>query len=255
MTPGYRWGVLLALLFLFSMNEATAQTATPSPASVLRAQVRRLSPLQLDEVLWLARCIYSESDRAHEQRLVAWVVRNRVETAYRGESYREVVLEPRQFSAFNEPSTRRNHILSLNQHSLSASWRQALGIALDVYRAPASKRPFPITTRHFYSPVSMDGGRTPHWAENAPSLSSARLGIDPQRFRFFDNVDEGDASPALASNRTEAASSEANPSADKSIANRVSKRRSSILNRLRTRTFSGRVKRPVRPVRDRRSKK
>ena len=159
----YRWLPILVLLVLVLGQHAAAQRPDPPTATALRTQLGRFSPIQQDEVLWLARCIYSESDRAHEQRLVAWVVRNRVETKYRGETYRKVILEPRQFSAFNTPSIHRNHLLSLNQYSLSKAWRQALEVALNVYQAPASNRPFDVTTRHFYSPISMDGGRTPHW--------------------------------------------------------------------------------------------
>lgn len=238
MLQSYRWLPIFAVLVLLGSAEAVAQEADPPPASVLRTRLGQLSPMQQDEVLWLARCVYSESDRAHEQRLVAWVVRNRTETGYRGTTYREVVLEPRQFSAFNEPSVRRNHILGLNPYSLSRTWRHALAIALDVYQAPASQRPFSITTRHFYSPVSMKGGRTPHWAHNAESLSSARLGVDPYRFRFFADIDEDGETPVQTVS-TAAASA---PAPERTLTG-TKKRRS----RLVSRGFSGRVKRPVRP--------
>ena len=165
----------------------------PSDSLLGRADSRleSLSPYQLDEVVWLARCIYSESDRPHEQELVAWVVRNRVETQYRGTTYREVVLEDRQFSAFNTPTKRREHILSLNAGTPSRAWQRALGIAARVYKSDANERPFAQTVRHFYSPVSMKGRSKPHWAESGEQLSSNSLGVDPHRFRFFSNVDEG----------------------------------------------------------------
>ncbi len=152
-------------------------------------RLERLSPIEVDEVIWLARCMYSESDRPHEQELVAWVVRNRVETEYRGRSYREVILEAKQFSAFNEPSKRRDHILSLSQETPLRSWQRTLEIALDVYRAPAAERPFAQTVRHFYSPISMTSGRKPYWADGGKALSSSRLGVDRRRFIFFDDVD------------------------------------------------------------------
>lgn len=180
--------VLLAFLLLAATGGATAARAA-DPAG-LDARLARLTPLQQDEVVWLARCIYSESDRADEQRLVAWVVRNRVETRYRGYTYREVILEAQQFSAFNTPTPRRERILDLDADSPAAPWRQALGIALDVYEADASKRPFAVTTRHFYSPVSMTGRDRPLWAEGRTPLSSERLGVDPDRFLFFDGIDE-----------------------------------------------------------------
>src|SRR5690554_7236907 len=117
--------LLLLLLPLFA--------AAPPADSSHAASGERLSAsaFEEDEMLWLARCIYSESDRPHEQELVAWVVRNRVETGYRGRTYREVVLEDRQFSAFNDPTPRRARILALDASSRSAPWRTALAIALD----------------------------------------------------------------------------------------------------------------------------
>ena len=163
--------------------------AVPSLAGSLRA----LAPpagqtLPIDsETLWLARCIYSESDQPHEQELVAWVVRNRVATAYRGErSYEGVVLDPRQFSAFNADSPRRTHYLGLQPDDRAPGWRRALLIAAYVRRAPWSRRPFPVTVRHFYSEVSMVGRRHPTWAAGeTPILANRPYAVDPARFRFF----------------------------------------------------------------------
>lgn len=152
--------------------------------------LRQLPPFEADEVLWLARCLLSEADRAEEQRLVAWVVRNRVETRYRGSTYREVILEPYQFSAFNTPSPRRDEILRLTPYSTSAwGWQTAVEIALEVYQAPETARPFPVTVRHFYSPISMPEHRAPQWAQGRTPLSLP--GIDSFRFQFFDDIDEG----------------------------------------------------------------
>ena len=156
----------------------------------LKERLRRLSPLEQDEVLWLARCVYSESNLKHEQEVVAWVVRNRVDTGYRGTSYREVVLEPLQFSVFNTASPRRTHILSLNAKSTSTAWLQALEVSLDVYHADPLNRPISQETRHFYSPVSMVGGKTPPWAKKASALDMDDLDIDPNRFLFYEEIDE-----------------------------------------------------------------
>ncbi|WP_457653458.1 cell wall hydrolase [Rhodocaloribacter sp.] len=205
------------------------------PPDDVTERLRRLTPIEMDEVLWLARCIYSESDRPEEQRLVAWVVRNRKETAYRGDTYREVVLEDRQFSAFNEPSARRAYILGLNQNSDAPGWRKALGIALDVFQANPKDRPFPVTVRHFYSPVSMKGRTAPPWARFAAPLDPAPPGIDPNRFLFFDGVDEAlDPEGETVTERIER--------------RHVSRRAKvgSLRERMRSR-LSGRVRRPVRP--------
>ncbi len=225
-------GLAICCLVLLARPEAGA--AAP-PDSLGRrdflAAFRRLSPLEQDEVLWLARCIYSESNRPEEQRLVAWVVRNRVETRYRGDTYREVVLEPRQFSAFNRPTPRRDLILSLTPRSTVPGWQQALRIALEVFQAPPSARPFPITVRHFYSPISMPTDDPPPWASaGRPYRGPAVAHIDPARLQFFDGID---------------ARLDPEPPAYTSPPPTRPARLSRLWDRLRP---SGRVPRPARPI-------
>jgi len=141
-----------------------------------------------EDVLWLARCIYSETKRPDEQELVAWVVRNRVETRYRGSrSYQDVVLDPWQFSAFNGNSAKRVYYSSLQETSRARGWATALQIAYDVVNAPAYERPFPTKTRHFYSERSMIGQSKPHWAVGKRPVSLDRQ-IDPRRFRFYSEI-------------------------------------------------------------------
>ena len=155
-------------------------TEAPTPA---------FSPTTVnDDVLWLARCIYSETKRTQEQELVAWVIRNRVETQYRGQSsYRGVVLDPFQFSAFNPGSSVRRHYVGLTPTSQARGWRNALEIAHAVYYAPAETRPFPRQTRHFYSERSMQGG-TPDWARGKTPIRVTTHPIDPRRFRFYASI-------------------------------------------------------------------
>lgn len=141
-----------------------------------------------EDVLWLARCIYSETKRPDEQELVAWVVRNRVETGYRGkDTYREAVLDPWQFSAFNSNSPKRAYYTNLDFDSKPKGWKTALFIAYDVLHAPAYERPFPTKTRHFYSERSMKGRLMPAWAGGKRPVSLDR-DIDPKRFRFYAGV-------------------------------------------------------------------
>lgn len=161
----------------------------PGLAGALRALAPRegeVVPID-SETLWLARCIYSESDRPHEQELVGWVVRNRVATSYRGQrTYEGVVLDDRQFSAFNAGSPRRGYYLGLRPEDGPPGWRRALLIASYVRRAPWSRRPFGVTVRHFYSEVSMVGRRHPTWAlGEAPVRPNRPYEVDPFRFRFL----------------------------------------------------------------------
>lgn len=184
---------LLLLALGFSPAIATPpQLSTGDPDSTIVERVRALPLREADEVVWLARCLYSETAREDEQRLVAWVVRNRVETGFRGETYRDAVLNPAQFSAFNRPSPRRTYILNLSLDSPSRSWKQALEVAYEVYAAPDEDRPFPITTRHFYSPVSMSRGGAPDWTRDHRPIPAERLGVDSSRFRFYDGIDRNE---------------------------------------------------------------
>ena len=159
-------------------------------------QMERLEPLapvelgRLDqETLWLARVIYSETKRPQEQELVAWVVRNRVETGYRGKhSYRDVVLDPMQFSAFNGEPT-RSFYSGLGVRSAHPGWQRALAIAHEVKDAPAIQRPFSVETRHFYSEQSMVGRRHPVWAEGKAAVEPVReMELEARRFRFVPDV-------------------------------------------------------------------
>ena len=229
---------LLFAIYLFS-GSSFVEARTED---TLKERLSRLTPIALDEVVWLARCIYSESNLKHEQELVAWVVRNRVETEYRGRTYREVILEPLQFSIFNEPSPRRAHILSLNHKSTSKAWIQALEVALDVYEADPINRPISIETRHFYSPVSMIDGKTPEWAKKADAIDLEDFQIDPSRFLFFEEIDES-ADPFMALDVTP--KDHINTFQDKTrdrLKPAVSK--TSLRDRWKP---SGRVKRPGRP--------
>ncbi len=155
---------------------------------------RRLAPLPLDQIdtetLWLARCIFSESKRPEEQELIAWVVRNRVETKYRGKTtYRDVVLDPYQFSAFQPGYPKRDFYMSLTPASQVPGWQRALWIAHYVRHAPDSLRPFSLHTRHFYSEQSMRTTLHPQWAEGREPVRPRRsYEIDARRFRFFEGI-------------------------------------------------------------------
>ena len=187
--------LVLALAVTFTSTIALQRSATTSgqvvgtPVSLGEIVVTgdRAPAVTKNDILWLARVIYSETKRPHEQELVAWVVRNRVETGYRGnDTYQEAVLDPFQFSAFN-PGPKRAHYASLQWDSKEKGFATAVAIAARVATAHPDARPFTETTRHFYSRQSMVGGATPNWARNARPVSLDRE-VEPDRFRFFANV-------------------------------------------------------------------
>jgi len=143
-----------------------------------------------ESTLWLARAIYSETKLPHEQELVAWVVRNRVETGYRGQTtYKEVILDPYQFSAFNPGTSNRSFYLSLTPEVQLPAWQQALWIAHYVRHADPAYRPFSIKTRHFYSERSMDGRRHPYWVKRQQYVKPGwDYQVKERRFRFYEEI-------------------------------------------------------------------
>ena len=186
--------VLAVLLMGFSLvstsadRDATAEElpTITMPAVEVKAMPEFNTEQVTDDVLWLARAIYSETKRSEEQELVAWTIRNRVETNYRRKrTYEATVLDPWQYSAFNAGSPKRHHYSSLAPTSTARGFQSALRIAYGVYHAAPTARPFPLTTRHFYSERSMVGGRTPKWARGKRPVRLVGRDIDPRRFRFF----------------------------------------------------------------------
>lgn len=179
-------------------NEQAKAVPVAPPDSVIEAalhnpsKVPTIPPEYVDaETLWLARVIYSESKRPHEQELVAWVVRNRVETTYRGKrSYRDVILDPYQFSAFNPKSRKSQYYRNLGPHSNAPGWQKSLALAYYVRHAPQRLRPFSHQTRHFYSERSLqEASSHPTWTEGLQPVTPQRnRALDAQRFRFYEGV-------------------------------------------------------------------
>lgn len=136
------------------------------------------------EILWLARAVFSETKDKEAQYLVAWTIRNRVDTGYRGFSYEDVVKSKNQYSGLQPRDAQYKLNISLDYEDADTahqSWSSALSVASEVYFADDSARPFPITVRHFYSPKvvsepSWASGKTPHLAMQNPS------------FAFYNNV-------------------------------------------------------------------
>lgn len=206
----------MAILSLFSLS-STSLVPTKSTVVVRAAQLEPLSPHQILEVngvdyarpisdwssipdipatsidsetVWLARCIYSETKDPREMELVAWVVRNRVETGYRGRTtYESTVLDPRQFSAFNDDSPSLGFYSRLDKHHELLGWQEALRIAYLVRTDDGRRRPFSELTRHFYSEVSMAGYASPYWSSGyTPVNPGGEFEIDERRFRFYEDI-------------------------------------------------------------------
>lgn len=176
--------------------EAPATPVAPSDSMIEAAlrhpkRVQPVPPEHIDtETLWLARVIYSETKRLEEQELVAWVVRNRVETTYRGKgTYQDVALDPYQFSAFNPNSRKHRYYSNLDVASQAPGWLQTLSLAYYVRHASPELRPFSPQTRHFFSESAMVGRDRPAWTNGREPVQPRRaLQLDAQRFRFYADV-------------------------------------------------------------------
>lgn len=145
---------------------------------------------------WLGLLLVTESARANEWEPIAWVVRNRVASPRFPHTVEEVVLQPRQFSRFNDWAE------SLAEGGPAAVWDaaqawlagrpadlallpDATALAAKVLAAPASAAPFGPRVLHYYSPRSMAPPHSvPRWWWREIEREVPLLRIDPNRFRF-----------------------------------------------------------------------
>lgn len=171
-----------------------SRTHPVNPFTEAMRNPRKLTPLPPEmidnETLWLARAIFSETKRPEEQILVAWVIRNRVETGFRGKrTYEDVVLDPYQFSAFLSGNEGRPFYFSLDTSSDVRGWQRTLHIAYGIRHVNTAYRPFPETTRHFFSERSMAYQELPDWVEgHVPVEIGSVTEIDQRRFRFYQGI-------------------------------------------------------------------
>lgn len=135
-----------------------------------------------DDVLWMARAIYSETKVAEEMEYVAWIIRQRVDSSRYPDSPQDVVLEWRQFSAMNSAS-RRAELATYDRDTRSTHFRRALRMAHYTLIADPELSPFPEVL-HAYSPRSMQPrGSAPHWAEGQQPVF--QMG---DRWRFYAGI-------------------------------------------------------------------
>ena len=149
--------------------------------------VAKISNVDKSEILWLARVIFSETKDEDEMRLVGWVVRNRVEAGYRGDTYKKVALSANQFSGLNPKDEQYPININMGYDSTNKKWMKALAIADEIYFADDNERPFSSDVKHFYSPMSVT--KTPKWTTSG-ELDYEIPGTDgkPARFVFYSGV-------------------------------------------------------------------
>lgn len=153
----------------------------------------RFNEAELNDILWISRVIYSETKVNYEMPYIAWIVRNRLETAYRGNSYKEVALSSHQFSGLNPGDNQYDHNIEMEfaDTTNNDAWRNAVRVAKVVYDSPSWMRPLPKTTRHYYSPHAI---KAPDWAIGNKAVQlvrrrDAKTNSNKEiRFAFYDNI-------------------------------------------------------------------
>lgn len=140
-----------------------------------------------EEILWLARVIFSETKDKDEMNLIGWVVRNRVDEGYRGKTYKEVALSDSQFSGLDDRDAQYHININMGYDSTNKKWLEAVEVATAVYTASGDKRPFSKDVKHFYSPSSVS--KTPNWTNDGNLHREIRRDDEPlPRFAFYSGV-------------------------------------------------------------------
>jgi len=141
----------------------------------LKQQMSRLKHIRQQQVTWTSRAVLSETKRPIEMLYVATVIRNRVENRWRGHStYKGVVLDPYQFSAFNTEN-KYEHLTF--EEAKTVAWK----ISDYVLSRHRHELPFSRDVTHFYSPRSMRG--SPMWVS---AMHEEKIDIiSNNRFRFY----------------------------------------------------------------------
>lgn len=142
----------------------------------------RLTGEELEDILWLSRTAYSETKDYDEAWHIMWVIRNRVDTKYRNKTtYKGVVLDPYQFSAFNPTSNQRllrlkNRYLNMGTNYPTERWRTYLKMSAIVRFANSEMNPLDSTdVRHFVHQKALT--RIPAWLPDEPDVQVNELSI------------------------------------------------------------------------------
>ena len=176
---------LVALPFSFTANISVFQTMPIISLNIENVIVTIKNANEEDEVLWLARVIFSETKDIEEMEKIAWIVRNRVEDGRWGYSYKDVVLSPSQFSGLNSWDSQYHININLDHTIDNSIWQRSLEIAEDVYNADRNNDVPHRSVQHFYSPNVVS---TPTWAENEKPVFITYSTTGKQTFKFYAGI-------------------------------------------------------------------
>ena len=147
-----------------------------------------MSATKYSAAQWLGLGGRTETEQPHELPFVQSVILARVAAKGWPDTVHEVLLEPFQFSAFNDtygdPDDRYEQLAAkyptgqLAVATACAAW--TLGV-------PAARRPLSPRVCWFHSPRSMKpAGKTPGWAAGKRMVLAP--GVDPWRFLFWESA-------------------------------------------------------------------
>jgi len=131
--------------------------------------ISKLNTITLLDVnlLHLAKTIYGEARGENIETMftVGWVIRNRLQSGKHGKTYKDVVLQPKQFSCWNKGDPNYKRIKGTIKGRL---WEVCIGVAIVVMQL--SERHNPISgVRHYYD-KSLDSN-PPYWAEGGEYIA------------------------------------------------------------------------------------
>lgn len=121
--------------------------------------------------MYLAKTIWAEArgEGREGMRLVAWVIRNRVEAPEYPDTYPAVVTQPGQFSVWLRSDPNRDTMTDplSGPDADDSAWYTALEVAWDVIHAAPSENPIPFVLH--YVDVRLER-RLPAWAQGMEIL-------------------------------------------------------------------------------------
>ena len=130
------------------------------------SKLATLAKLNTD-FLYLAKTIYGEArgESIETMFAVGWVIRNRLQSGRHGKTYKDVVLQPKQFSCWNKNDPNYKVIKGIIKGRL---WEVCIGVAIVVMQSTKKHNPI-IGVYHYYD-KSMDSN-PPYWAECGEFMS------------------------------------------------------------------------------------
>ena len=117
--------------------------------------------------LYLAKTIYGEArgENVETMLVVGWVIRNRLHSKYYDNTYKDVVLQPKQFSCWNKDDPNYKVIKGKIKGRL---WEVCIGVAIVVMQSVEKHNPV-VGVYHYYD-KSIDSN-PPYWAESGEYMS------------------------------------------------------------------------------------